>query len=148
MALAPTDQHVKDLVTRTIEREPRIHHSEWITVEAHHRTVTLLGTVETPAEKDAAVAAAWAVPEVKDVVDQIVIIPPLNRRDSEISADVRHALASDADINAVNVKVRVVKGTVFLRGTVPAYYQIDRASHDAWCVPGVAKVENDITVTA
>jgi osmotically-inducible protein OsmY len=47
--------------------------AERIRIETHKGTVTLRGTVRFWAERDEAVRAAWAVPGVVDVIEELVI---------------------------------------------------------------------------
>ena len=47
--------------------------AERVRVETHKGKVTLRGTVRFWAERDEAVGAAWAVPGVVDVIDELVI---------------------------------------------------------------------------
>ena len=82
-----------------------------------------------------------------DVINNITVAPPVRRTDAEIEADVRRVLDRDPDINAARITVSVVNGVVYLRGSVPTYYQIDQASDDAWSVPGVVDVVNELTVS-
>jgi osmotically-inducible protein OsmY len=84
---------------------------------------------------------------VVDVINNIAVEPPIRRPDSEIEGDVRRALDTDPSINAARISVSVLKGIVYLRGTVPTYYQIAEAAEDALGVPGVVNVLNELSVS-
>jgi osmotically-inducible protein OsmY len=146
--LPPTDEEIAATVRGNLDRDVRIPHPERIHVTVRNGVVTLAGTVSTYSQRQDAEEDTRTVSGVVDVVDQISIVPTFARTDAEIAADVRHALDADPDLNAAQIEVNVVNGTVHLRGTVPAYSQISKASDDAWRVPGVVKVVNALTVLA
>lgn len=66
--------------------------------------------------------------------------------DSAITAKVKSALASDSSVSAMDVHVETYKGTVSLSGFVDTADQKSRASTLAKNVPGVQKVDNNISV--
>src|SRR5262249_48675291 len=63
---------VSDRIQQAFLRSAQIDAQEG-RIEAIDGTVTLVGTVQSWAEHDAAVDAAWAAPGVRDVKDQIEI---------------------------------------------------------------------------
>ncbi len=142
-----TDEEIRDTIRRNLDRDVRITTPSNIHVAVSGGVVTLTGTVPSYGQKTAAADDAWAAPGVVDVINDIVVAPPSRRTDAEIEADVRRALDTDPDINAARINVSVVNGVVYLRGSVPTYYQIDQASDDAWSVPGVVDVVNELTVS-
>ncbi|MBX6770646.1 MAG: BON domain-containing protein [Chloroflexi bacterium] len=142
-----TDAEIRDTVRRNLDRDVRISNPADISVVVSGGVVTLSGTVPSYSQKSAASDDAWAAPGVVDVINDIAVVPPTARTDAEIEADVRRVLDQDPDINAARIRVSVVNGIVHLRGSVPTYYQIDQASDDAWSVPGVKGVVNELTVS-
>ena len=68
----PDVSEVKDTITRALERDAR-RDADSVDVTTTDGIVTLSGVVRSRAEHDAAVAAAWATPGVREVVDQIVV---------------------------------------------------------------------------
>jgi len=141
-----SDDEIRDTVRFNIDFDSRITDPTKIHVSVHNGVVTLSGAVPSYGQRQAAENDAWAAPGVIDVIDDLVVEPPTRRSDDEIRADVRRAMDTDPDINAARVTVDVVDGTVYLRGTVPTYYQIGKAADDAWSVPGVRNVVNELTV--
>ena len=142
-----TDAEIRDTIRRNLDRDVRISNPADISVVVSGGVVTLSGTVPSYSQKSAASDDAWAAPGVVDVINDIAVVPPTARTDAEIEADVRRVLDRDPDINAARITVSVVNGVVYLRGSVPTYYQIDQASDDAWSVPGVVDVVNELTVS-
>ncbi len=141
-----TDHEIRDTIRRNLDRDVRITNPTNIHVTVSGGVVTLSGTVSSYSEKTAAADDAWAAPGVVDVINNVVVVPPSRRSDAEIEADVRRALDLDPSINAARITVRVIDRVVYLRGCVPTYYQIDQAADDAWGVPGVVDVTNELSV--
>lgn len=68
------------------------------------------------------------------------------RSSEDIKKDVVDQLYWDGRVNAADVEVKVADGTVRLEGTVPVYSARRAAEEDAWRVPGVRAVANDLQV--
>ena len=68
----PAAGDVKDSITSAFQRDARLDADD-VAVESHNGTVTLSGAVSSWAERDAAVAAAWAAPGVSSVDDRLTI---------------------------------------------------------------------------
>lgn len=142
-----TDDEILDKVSHSIDRDSRITDPFQIDVTVNQGVVILSGTVPSYGQRRAAEEDAWAAPGMIDVVDKIVLEPPRQRPDAEVQDDVDDALDSDPDINAARIAVEVVDGIVYLRGTVPTYYQIGEESDVTWSIRGVRDVVNELTVT-
>jgi len=142
-----TDPEIANTIRANLARDVRIANPGEINVSVVNGVVTLAGTVGTYAEKSDAADDAWTAPGVVDVVNNITVVPPYTRTDADIAAGVRNALNSDPSIDASNVNVSVVNGTVYLRGTVPTYYHVQQAGNDAWGVAGVLNVVNELGVS-
>lgn len=142
-----TDAEIANTVRANLARDVRLPNPGEINVSVVNGVVTLAGTVGTYAQKSDAADDAWTAPGVVDVVNNVTVVPPFTRTDAAITADVRGALDSDPSIAATNINVSVVNGTVYLRGTVPTYYQVQQAGNDAWGVAGVLNVVNELGVS-
>lgn len=141
-----SDQAIHDMFRRNLDHDSRIAEPFKIHDAVKNGVVTLSGTVPNHGQKQSAEDDAWAVPGVVDVVDALDVAPPTPRLDREILEEVRRALDSDPNLNAARITVEVADGIVYLRGTVPTYYQIRIASDDAWNVLGVKGIVNELTV--
>ena len=82
-----------------------------------------------------AVAAAPATTTVGTEID-----------DTVVTASVKSALLSDADIKSFDFKVETRKGVVMLSGFVDNQMQLDRANSLAKTVAGVTSVQNNVTL--
>ena len=142
-----TDEEIANTVRANLARDVRIASPGQISVSVVNGVVSLSGTVSTYAEKSDAADDAWTAPGVVDVVNNITVVPPFRRSDADVAADVRGALTADPTIDSDNVQASVVNGTVYLRGTVPTYYQAHQAADDAWGVSGVLNVVNELGVS-
>lgn len=142
-----TDQSIQTAVQRNLMRDVRIVNPRIIGVSVTNGVVTLTGTVPTYSQKTDAADDTWTTPGVVDVVNDIIVAPPSSRSDAEIADSVRSALTSDPSIETSNVQINVADGTVYLRGTMPTFYQIQGAGNDAWSVPDVTNVVNELSVS-
>jgi len=68
------------------------------------------------------------------------------RSSEEIKKDVADQLYWDSRVHAGAVKVEADDGKVKLTGTVPTYSARRAAQEDAWLVPGVRAVDNQLSV--
>jgi osmotically-inducible protein OsmY len=68
----PDALDVKDAIARAFDRSAKLD-ANALTVETSQGTVTVKGTVQSWAEHDEAIDAAWAAPGVRDVHDRIVV---------------------------------------------------------------------------
>ena len=66
--------------------------------------------------------------------------------DTVVTASVKSALLSDAEIKSFDFKVETRKGVVMLSGFVDNQTQLDRATSLAKAVAGVASVQNSVTL--
>lgn len=71
----------------------------------------------------------------------------VTRSDLDIKQDVLDALKSDIRIDASRIDVDVVGGVVYLRGSVPSYYEKRTATTIANRIKGVVDVVNELRVT-
>lgn len=140
-----TDSEIAAVVRGNLLRDARIDRPELIHVRVAHGVVTLDGSTANHAQVLAAYEDAWAAPGVVDAKSTVFVHPP-KRPDPQIADDVRSALARDSIVDDTNVRVHVTDGTVFLRGSVPSYYQSKQAMAAAWGVPGVLGVDNGLTI--
>jgi len=66
--------------------------------------------------------------------------------DRTIKRDVETALFYDSWVNSSQVKVDVKGGIVTLTGTVGSSFEKRAAGDDAWAVPGVRDVRNNLQI--
>lgn len=66
--------------------------------------------------------------------------------DKQIKKHIVEQLYWDDRVNAADVRVTSVDGRVVLAGNVPHYTALQAAERDAWRVPGVKSVENQLVI--
>jgi osmotically-inducible protein OsmY len=122
--------------------------SEAIEVSAASGLVTLRGTVASLRLKGAGGMAAARVRGVTRVANELrVQIPDRDRRDDEdLRGDVLEALMLDVSV-PMTVDAQARDGFVTLTGTAQWHFQREAAEFRAANVPGVAGIDNAITLT-
>lgn len=119
-----------------------------IDVEVADDRVTLVGTVSSYAQKQAAQAAARAVDGVHELVNEIDVRPSdgLRPSDDELSDMGRSVLRWDALVPETEVTVAVSDGWVTLGGSVVVDAQRREAERAIQHLSGLRGVRNEITV--
>ena len=109
--------------------------------------VSLLGAVDTYAEKWAAEDATKRVFGVRTVAQDLTvkILAEHKRSDSDIAAAVQSALKWDVFVPKT-VTAKVQSGWVTLEGQVPWNYQRDAAERSVRYLAGVVGVSNSVTL--
>lgn len=116
-------------------------------VEVDDRVVTLVGTVESYAQKMVALAAVQRVAGVHDVLNAIDVKPiDTGPSDEELGAMVRQILTWDALVPEQHLQVQVVDGMVALTGRCATRAQALEAERAVGHLVGVRDVLNRIEV--
>jgi hyperosmotically inducible protein len=68
--------------------------------------------------------------------------------DTRLAGEVERALGLEPQVGLTNLRVQVIDGTAILNGVVGSVNQREAAGRAAARVPGIRKVENDLTVVA
>jgi hypothetical protein len=112
--------------------------------------VTLHGTVSTDAKRQAAAEAAHRVPNVRDVVNNIVVkLPGIGTpTDTELAQAVRTALELQEMVPHERIRTTVCDGCVTLHGTVDQRSQREAAERAVRRIAGMQGVTNAIAVQA
>ncbi|UCH52371.1 MAG: BON domain-containing protein, partial [Pseudomonadota bacterium] len=132
-------------VTRSV-RELRDAQAGGIEIMVRDGVVELYGQTLSLSHKRLVDALAWWVPGVRDVVNEIQVVPPEADNDDEIADAVRIVLEKDPLVHADQIGVRVRQHTVWLSGLAGTAQERHMAELDAWYLTGVDEVINDIAV--
>ena len=140
------DEDLRCHVAAELSWDPQVD-TEVINVSAASGTVTLRGTVTSLRLKRAGGRAAARVRGVASVVNELQVqLPDADRRDDEdLRGDVREALMLDASV-PTTVDAQAQDGLVTLTGAVQWHYQREAAESRTTDVPGVAGIDNAITL--
>jgi osmotically-inducible protein OsmY len=144
----PTKASVQDAVREALDKDSHLAHPSEVAVLCEDGVVTLRGTVGSFGQRLAAVREARKVSGVDIVDDQIEvrILDPDGRADAEVRGFVLQGLASDPDVPAELIEVKVTDGLVTLTGEVSYQFQSDAAYNDVADVFGVIGITNEIRV--
>ncbi len=139
---------LEDQVLSSITLDPRVPHPAEIAVSGDDGTVTLRGSVESFAQRRAAVQDARKIDGVHDVEDQLKVhlLGEYRRSDDEIRGIALQALIWDVEVPADSIEVKVNEGWLTLKGEVDYQFQSDAAFDDVACLYGVLGITNEIAV--
>jgi osmotically-inducible protein OsmY len=141
------DDDLRRHVAAELSWDPQVG-SDAIEVSAASGMVTLQGTVTSTRLKRAGGRAAARVRGVTRVANELrVQIPDKDRRDDEdLRGDVLEALMLDVSV-PMTVDAQARDGFVTLTGTAQWHYQREAAELRTANVPGVAGIDNAISLT-
>jgi len=142
------DSQLQEAVLAELAFEPSVTAAH-IGVTAKAGVVTLVGHVESYAEKHAAETAASRVKGVRAVAEQLEVRLPFEseRDDQDIAEAALERLAWNTKIPRDSITVHVEQGWVKLSGNVDAQYQRQAAEDEIRPLLGVVGVTNAITIT-
>ena len=141
------DDEPQDWVREELFWDPKVD-SAAVAVSASDGEVTLRGTLGSFRQKREAQKAAERVYGVTSVRNELEvrIVDEHGRQDADLRGAVLQAMALDGLIPKT-VDAKADSGLVTLTGTVAWQYQREEAEFVAGNVPGVADVDNQITLT-
>lgn len=126
----------------------RLQGEEACTIDARisDGVVILRGEVWSLSHRRLAEAICWWTPGVRDVIDELIVVPAEEDTDDEINDAVVMVLAKDPLVQGGQVAVTTRERVVTLRGVVRNPYERKMAEDDCWFLSGVAGVVNEIEV--
>ena len=142
-----SDDDLRRRVVAELSGDPQVD-GQTFAVSAVDGRVTLRGTVASMWLKRVAGQALARVRGVAGTANEVEVkLPAADRRDDEdVRGDVLEALMLDLSV-PMTVEARVRNGFVTLTGTARWHYQREAAESRAANVPGVAGLDNAITLT-
>jgi osmotically-inducible protein OsmY len=143
MAIPRTDARIQEDALDELAFDGEVQVTD-VGVEVDDGVVTLTGTVESFAMRQAAERAAFRVEGVRAVANDIVVAvpgvgPPT---DTELAKTIANRLERNAEVPEDRIEVRVEDGRVILRGELDWQYQRTAAEKSVSRVPGVVHTTN------
>ena len=147
MSMTKADSDIWNDVWRELAWDSRLTGKK-LGVQVDDGVVTLNGTVENLATRNAAIEAAHRVAGVKDVANELQVKSALSDRlsDTEVAKAVRHALEWDALLPDEEIRSTVGDGVVSLEGFVATPLEQEEAERIVGRLKGVRHVENRLQV--
>jgi osmotically-inducible protein OsmY len=139
------DSHIRGDIISDLVLDP-VTESYEVDVAVEDGVVTLTGKVDSYAEKTVAENVAEKVSGVTDVKNLLTYDLVSDRTDADIREDIKYRLRSDASIDSSLLTVSVDEGEVTLAGSASSSAEKSEAETEAWVVPGVQSVTNNIQV--
>jgi len=138
-----TDADLAAAVVRALEWDAFVS-ADKLDVTVSKGWVTLKGEVEWQYQKQEVERVIRRLAGVVGVTNLITVKPRITA--SELKEKIEKALVRSAETDASRITVDVDGDAVILKGTVRSWAERQAAEHAAWAAPGVASVDNRITI--
>lgn len=116
----------------------------YIDIQVEGGTVCLSGQVGSLSHRRLAEVLCWWSLGCERVDNRLDVIPAEADTDGEVSDALRLAMEKDPLVHAEQISIQVHNGSVTLQGYVPSQEEKRLAELDAWYIPGVYEVVNDV----
>jgi osmotically-inducible protein OsmY len=141
----PHDRETTSRINQALERSSDIDAAN-ISVDVNDGLVTLRGSTSTYAGKHHAETLAGLEHGVREIINELAVVPTADLLDEEIAADVMAALERNALIHPEDLEVQVRDGIVTLDGAVPSWAARRAAIETVRCGLGVIDVCDRLSV--
>ena len=153
------DLEIRTAILESFARSPELGGKN-VEVKVENRTVTLSGSVDTPAQKNGAEQTARAVDGVAGVTNNLAVANPQAATEPpqatappadpgfDLAKRIKFELYETGAFDTLSMDVKAEEGTVTLSGTVRSRAEQLLAERIAQSVPGVKKVVNQLKVAA
>jgi osmotically-inducible protein OsmY len=140
------DEEIAQTVVNALKWHVWVPH-DTIKVSVHQGWVTLEGTVDAQFQRESANDAVRCLTGIKGLINLINVRQPAISS-SDVKTKIENALRRAAEAEAAHINVEVEGNKVILRGQVRSMTERSDAERAAWAAPGVAQVEDKLTIAA
>ncbi|HVJ53615.1 MAG TPA: BON domain-containing protein [Aliidongia sp.] len=123
---------------------------KYVYINVFEGRVLLTGNVPDPALRDQAVAIAWKVNGVREVINEIKLSDAssfgANAKDNWIQTRLRTELTFDGGIKSLNYSIETVDGVVYIIGIARTQEELDLVLNHARNIPDVRRVVNYVRI--
>ena len=140
-----TTRSIREQVREQLQWDVRVDDSN-ISVSVSDGVVTLSGTVPSAAAESAALASAWAVTGVRDVIDRLEVAAAPVDEQTGLAQIVENSIRVDPDVAVEDLEVVEDNGVIELYGNVDEAWMAREAESTAENTIGVEAVENNLVV--
>lgn len=140
-----TDADLAMAATRALEWDAFVP-IEDLDVTVSNGWITLRGSVEWEYQKRAAERSVRRLTSVRGVTNGILVLPRVQPSTEELRHRIASALVRTVEADADHIVIEVRDGTVLLRGAVRSWLEREEAERVACSAPGVATVDNQLTL--
>lgn len=139
-----SDADVAQAALNALEWNVMVPHDR-IKVKVQDGWIILSGEVDWDYQRDAARDAVCCLVGVKGVTNQITVKPSVQPQG--VKSQIERAFQRHSVLDARRLLVETVGSKVILSGSVHSWNEKQEAGSAAWAAPGVAEVENNITIS-
>ena len=119
-----------------------------VTINVRNYRVLLTGNVDAEATAQLAIAEAWRVNDVREVINEIEVRPGKsignNLNDALIKKNLEGRLFITEDVKVINYSIDVVNGVAYLLGRVGSRNEMEKVMLITRTTKGVKKVVNHL----
>jgi osmotically-inducible protein OsmY len=141
-ATARDDRRIAQAANRALRWDARV--PKGIRAEVADGVLQLSGAVKRFCERDAAEEAVRNLMGVRDIVNEITLLPASPPADltMQVEAALRRWLGPDSRF----ISAAATQGVVTLRGAVPTFAAVGEIERAVWSIPGIHRIENQLQV--